>query len=81
MSGSTLDVAQAQMNMASLDKYPQNLGNVEAVDTRGSWRGPFQPGHDGDYSYLDAPHYGNHAETFMEVGNAMGLSMARLLIQ
>jgi Carbohydrate esterase, sialic acid-specific acetylesterase len=81
MSGSTLDVAQAQLNIASLDKYPQHLGNVEVVDTRGSWRGPYKPGHEGDHEYLDGPHYGNHAETFMEVGNAMGLSMARLVVQ
>lgn len=80
MSGSTLDVVEAQMNLASYDKYPQHVGNVEVIDTRGSWRSPFQPGHEGDHSYLDAPHYGNNAETFMEVGNAMGTSMARLLV-
>ncbi|KAG7366848.1 carbohydrate esterase / alpha-galactosidase [Nitzschia inconspicua] len=80
MSGATLDVAQAQMNLGSFDDYPQHQGNVAVVDTRGSWRGPYQPGHEGDHNYLDGPHYGNNAETFMEVGNAMGLSMARLLI-
>ncbi|KAL3913331.1 MAG: hypothetical protein SGARI_000709 [Bacillariaceae sp.] len=81
MSGKTLDVAQAQLNMASYDKYPENTGTVDAVDTRSAWRGPFQPGHEGDHAYLDGPHYGNNAETVMEIGNAMGLSMARMLVK
>ena len=81
MSGGTLDVAEAQLNMVSIDKYPENSGNVDAVDTRGAWRGPYQPGHEGDHNYLDGPHYGNNAETIMEVGNAMGLSMSRLILQ
>jgi hypothetical protein len=80
MGGSTLEITETQMRMADFDKYPQHIGNVEVVDTRGSWRSPFIPGHNGDHSYMDAPHYGNNAETFMEVGNAVGLSMARLLI-
>lgn len=81
MSGGTLDVAQAQLNIASLDKYPQHLGNVEVIDARPSWRGPYQPGHEDDHNYLDGPHYGNNAETFMEVGNAMALSMARMIVE
>jgi hypothetical protein len=80
MSGSTLDVALAQFAVSSYEKYPQHTGNVVTVDTRGSWRGPFQPGHDGDHSYIDGPHYGNNAETVMEVGNAMGLAMAQMLL-
>lgn len=81
MSGNTLNVAQAQIRISSYEKYPQHIGNVATVDTRPAWRGPFQPGHDGNYTYSNAPHYGNQAETIMEVGNAAGLAMAQLLLE
>ena len=69
-------VYQAQMNRSSYEKYPNNVGHVATVDTRAAWRGPLQPGNEGDY---DRAHYGNNAEIFLEVGNAVGLAMAKLL--
>mmetsp|Transcript_28240 Transcript_28240/g.66291 ORF Transcript_28240/g.66291 Transcript_28240/m.66291 type:complete len:572 (+) Transcript_28240:247-1962(+) len=58
----------------------QNLRNVAAVDIRAAWRGDVLEQEIGGYDY-DAAHYGNHAETFLEVGNAVGLAMARLLLE
>ena len=81
MTGNTALVFQSQMNISSYEKYPNHIGNVATVDTRASWRGPFQPGYDGDHMYKDGPNYGNNAETFLEVGNAVGLAMAKLLLE
>jgi hypothetical protein len=77
MSGNALQIFESQMAMGSM--YKDFQGNVKSIDTRPSWRGPFLPGYDGDRSMVDAVHYGNNAETVMEVGNALGLAMAKLL--
>jgi hypothetical protein len=79
MTGETLQVAQAQLALNS-DEYPEFIGSVTTVDIRSSWRGPYQPGFEGDNSHRDGAHYGNNAETVMEVGNALGIAMAELLI-
>mmetsp|Transcript_8495 Transcript_8495/g.18304 ORF Transcript_8495/g.18304 Transcript_8495/m.18304 type:complete len:486 (-) Transcript_8495:1356-2813(-) len=76
MNKNTALVFQAQMNLASYAKYPSHVGHVATVDTRAAWRGPLHPGNEDNY---DSAHYGNNAETFMEVGNAIGLAMAKLL--
>jgi hypothetical protein len=78
MIGASLRVVEAQLAIGS-DKYPAYEGNVATVDIRSSWRGPFQPGFEGDYTHRDPAHYGNNAETVMEIGNALGLAMAKLL--
>lgn len=77
MQGNALQVFDSQMSMGYLYKDFQD--NVMSVDTRSSWRGPFLPGHAGDKSMTNAAHYGNNAETVMEVGNALGLAMAKLV--
>lgn len=77
MAGGLLRVAEAQLAVGS-QKYPE-LGNVVTVDIRSSWRGPYQPGYEGQNSHHDIAHYGNNAETLMEVGNALALAMAKLL--
>jgi hypothetical protein len=51
-------------------KYPDFCGNVKTVDIRDSWR---------NGTGKARGKYWNNAETFMEVGNAMGLAMAELL--
>lgn len=81
MNGNTKLIFDSQMNISSHENYPGFTGSVATVDTRSSWRGPFQPGHIDDHEYKDGPHYGNNAETFLEVGNAVGLAMARLLLE
>lgn len=77
MTGNTLQVVESQLAVGSL--FPDFQGNVMAVDIRSSWRTPYLPGHDGDENYMNAAHYGSNAETFMEVGNALGMAMAKLL--
>ena len=73
MEGEALEITVAQLSLAT------KLGNVEVVDTRSSWRGAYQPGYVGHPAHHDITHYGNNGETVMEVGNALGLAMARLL--
>jgi hypothetical protein len=71
MKGTTLQVWEAQMGVdGDSGKYPEFQGNVRTVDIRDSWRNVRKAGH----------HYGLHAETYMEVGNAMGLAMTNLLL-
>jgi Carbohydrate esterase, sialic acid-specific acetylesterase len=77
MDGNALEVYESQMLMGSL--YEDFQGNVMSIDIRSSWRGPFLPGHYGNSSMMDTAHYGNNAETVMEVGNALGLALAKLL--
>ena len=77
MSGNTLQIHDFQMEVGTI--FPDFKGNVLSVDIQSSWRSPYIPGHDGDEDYENAAHYGNNAETFMEVGNALGLAMAKLL--
>lgn len=77
MMGDTLQIFQSQMAMDIL--FPDFRGNVMAVDTRSSWRTPYLPGFEGDDNRRDVAHYGNNAETVMEVGNALGMAMAKLL--
>ncbi len=54
-------------------KYPKFKGNVKAIDSRPFWRekdvSPSGQGY----------HYNHNAETYMEVGNALGWAMAELL--
>ena len=70
MKGTTLQVWNAQMAVDGTNgKYPEFKDNVRSVDIRDSWRNVGKAGH----------HYGLHAETFTEVGNAMGLAMLELL--
>jgi hypothetical protein len=79
MKGDSLRVAEAQLAVGS-SKYPEFIGNVRTVDVRSSWRGANQPGfEEGDKEHQDRSHYGNNAETLMEVGNALGWAMANLL--
>jgi hypothetical protein len=74
MKGATLKVAEAQLAVSGEQgKYPEFAGNVKTVDVRSSWRNT-GPGPRASY------HYFNHAETFMDVGNALGWAMADLLL-
>jgi hypothetical protein len=77
MTGNTLQIHDYQMQVGTM--FPDFKGNVISVDIRSSWRTSYTPGHEGDEDYDNAAHYGNQAETFMEVGNALGLAMAKLL--
>ena len=72
---STARDPDAQLAIAEAKKYPQFVGNVKAVDSRDLWReanvSPKNQGY----------HYNRNAETYMEVGTAMGKAMVELLKQ
>jgi alpha-galactosidase len=74
LSGPGLTIAQAQLAVSGeTGKYPEFKGNVKAIDARPFWR-------DKEVSPSGAGyHYNHNAETYMEVGNALGWAMAELL--
>ncbi len=74
LSGNGLTIWKAQLAVdGEKGKYPEFRGNVKAIDARPFWRdksvSPSGAGH----------HYNHNAETYMEVGNALGWAMAELL--
>ena len=74
LSGPGLTVANAQLAVSGeKGKYPEFAGNVKTVEARDFWRevevSPKNQGY----------HYNRNAETYMEVGNALGWAMAELL--
>ena len=74
LSGHGLTVCNAQLAVdGDTGKYPEFKGNVKTIDARPFWRdkevSPSGQGH----------HYNHNAETYMEVGNALGWAMAELL--
>jgi alpha-galactosidase len=68
-----LQIAEAQLAMNDAKKHPEFAGNVKCVESRDFWRevdvSPKNQGY----------HYNRNAETYMEVGNALGWAMAELL--
>lgn len=75
LAGHGLTIANAQLAVSGeTGKYPEFAGNVKTVDARGFWRDKsVSPNDRQDY------HYFHNAETYLEVGNALGLAMAELL--
>ncbi len=74
LGGHGLTVANAQLAVSGdTGKYPEFKGNVKTIDARDFWReksvSPSGAGH----------HYNHNAETYMEVGNALGWAMADML--
>ncbi len=74
LKGPGLTVANAQLAVSGdKGKYPEFVGNVKTVEARDFWRdksvSPSGAGH----------HYNHNAETYMEVGNALGRGMRQLL--
>ena len=75
LKGHGLTVLNAQLAVSGeKGKYEEFAGNVKTVDARRFWREKSispngRQGH----------HYNQNAETFVEVGNALGRAMARLL--
>ena len=74
LSGHGLTVANAQLAVSGeKGKYPEFKGNVKTIDARPFW-------HDKSVSPSGAGyHYNHNAETYMEVGNALGKAMIELL--
>ncbi|MCA9216372.1 MAG: hypothetical protein KDB27_25060 [Planctomycetales bacterium] len=74
LSGHGLTVANAQLAVSGeRGKYPEFKGNVQAVDARPFWRDKSVSPSGAGY------HYNHNAETYMEVGNALGQAMVQLL--
>jgi alpha-galactosidase len=66
-------IAEAQLAVNDVKRYPEFKGNVKAVDTRDLWR-----------EVADSPtnqgyHYNHNAETYMETGLRLGRAMVELL--
>lgn len=75
LAGHGLTIANAQLAVSGeTGRYPEFAGNVKTVDARPFWRDEsVSPNDRQDY------HYYHNAETYMEVGNALGVAMAELL--
>lgn len=74
LEGPGLTVAEAQLAVdGETGKYPEFQGNVAAIDARPFWREKEVSPSGAGY------HYNHNAETYMEVGNALGRAMAKLL--
>ena len=68
-----LTIANAQLALGDPEKHPEFAGSVKTIESRDFWR-----------DVADSPknqgyHYNRNAETYMEVGNALGWAMADLL--
>lgn len=76
MEGNTLTVAEAQLAVSGeTGKYPEFEGNVKTVDIREFWRdAAVSPKNQGF-------HYHQNAETYMDVGNSLGVAMKKLLAE
>lgn len=75
LSGPGLTVAQAQLAVdGDAGKYPEFQGNVKAIDARPFWREA-----DVSPNSRQGYHYFHNAETYMEVGLALGRAMTALL--
>ena len=74
LNGPGLTIAEAQLAVdGDTGKYPEVSGHVAAIDARPFWR-------DKEVSPSGAGyHYNPNAETYMEVGDALGRAMAELL--
>jgi len=74
LAGNGLTIANAQLAVSGeKGKYPEFAGNVKTAEARDFWR-------DVDVSPKNQGyHYNRNAETYMEVGNALGWAMADLL--
>ena len=66
-------VAEAQLAVNDVKKYPMFRGNVKAVDTRDLWRDAAESPANQGY------HYNHNAETYLETGLRLGWAMADLL--
>jgi hypothetical protein len=74
MKGHHVTVAKAQLAVSGeKGKYPDFVGNVLTVETRGFWKDASISPRDQDF------HYNGNAETYLNVGDALGRGMVKLL--
>ena len=74
LAGAGLTIANAQLAVGDPKKHPEFAGSVKCIEARDFW-------HEADVSPnpRQGYHYNRNAETYMEVGLAMGWAMADLL--
>lgn len=76
LEGPRLTVAEAQLAVCGdTGNYPEFAGNVKTVETRDFWRDASVSPSGQGY------HYNHNAETYMEVGDALGEAMAGRLAE
>jgi alpha-galactosidase len=75
VSGTGLTITTAQLAVGDPRKHPEFAGNVKTVDARDFWHKAE------DSPKNDPPRFNNNAETFMEVGNALGWAMTEMLMK
>ena len=74
MAGPHLTVANAQLAVSGdTGKYPDFAGNVLTVETRDFWKDALLSPRNQDF------HYNGNAETYLNVGDALGRGMVKLL--
>ncbi len=74
LKGHGLTITNAQLAVSEESgKYPEFEGNVRTIDARPFWRDKSVSPSGAGY------HYNHNAETYMEVGNALGKAMTELL--
>jgi hypothetical protein len=74
MAGDAITVANAQLAVSGeKGKYPEFEGNVKTVEIRDFWKPAEQSPKNQDF------HYNQNAETYMQVGEALGKGMLGLL--
>jgi len=72
MNANTKKIHDAQMAVGNQDKYPEFADNVKSIDTRLFYRAPeLSPG-------APAFCYNTNAESYLEIGEAMGRAMLEL---
>ena len=75
MNTNTKQIFDAQMAVGNPEKHPEFAGNMTSIDTRPFYRSPERsPG-------APAVCYNTNAESFLEIGEAMGKTMLELLKQ
>jgi len=70
LTGAPKTVFDAQMSVGDATKYPEFAGNVISIDTQPMCR-PNSPG--------GRDRYAGNAESYLEIGDAMGEAMLKLL--
>jgi alpha-galactosidase len=68
-----LTIANAQLALGDPEKHPEFAGSVKTIESRDFWRDVAESPKNQGY------HHNRNAETYMEVGNALGRAMADLL--
>ncbi len=74
LAGPGLTIANAQLAVGDPKKHPEFAGSVKCIEARDFWREA-----DVSPNPRQGHHYNRNAETYMEVGLALGCAMADLL--